>query len=105
MEHAHSAKQPNYLLIAIYLGVLTVAEVIIASQFPTAAWKVPVLILLSFGKGGLVALYYMHLRYDSRLYSFFFAFALFLLAIPFVLSLIVLFSNVPGAGHGVTGGG
>lgn len=91
MESAHPVKHPNYLAIAIYLGILTVGELTVASLFSTAPWKVPVLILLSIAKGALVALYFMHLRSDSKLFSFFFAFALFLLAVPFVLIMIALF--------------
>ena len=46
---------------------------------------VPLLLILSFFKFYLVAGYYMHLRFDNRVYSVFFFF-------PLMLAVLILFS-------------
>ncbi|MGB8646622.1 MAG: cytochrome C oxidase subunit IV family protein [Anaerolineae bacterium] len=91
MEEKHETKHkhPNYLLIFVGLGILTAIEIAITSSLPEAT-RLPILLTLSLIKAVLVALFYMHLLNDSRLYAFFFAMAIFLLAIPFVLSLLVM---------------
>ena len=51
---------------------------------------VPVLLLLSAGKFALVAMYYMHLKQDSKLFSGLFVFPL-IIATVVIVSLIALF--------------
>ncbi len=97
MESTHTVKHPNYLGVAIALGIMTIAEVIVAQALTGSGIKIPLLIVLSAGKGALVALYYMHLRFDSRVFSLFFLFALFLLAVPFVLVLLLLMPSIAPA--------
>jgi cytochrome c oxidase subunit 4 len=60
----------TYILIAVVLAALTVLE----TQLPT--WLSHNKTLLAYAvlagtvlKAGLVALYYMHLKFDSRMYS------------------------------------
>ena len=60
-------KGPNYYLIWLVLAVLTMAEVGVA--FITAIPKqvlVVTLIVMALWKALLVALYYMHLRFEPR---------------------------------------
>jgi plastocyanin len=52
--------------------------------------RVPVLLFLTVAKGLLVILYYMHLKFDNRIYSFFFGAGVLAFAVPFVISLIFL---------------
>lgn len=58
-------KKPNYYLVWLYLLILTVAEVMVAfvSGLP---FEVLVFILLSLAiwKAALVAMYYMHLKFE-----------------------------------------
>ncbi len=58
-------KKPNYYLVWLYLLILTVAEVLVAfaSGLP---FQVLVFILLGLAvwKAALVAMYYMHLRFE-----------------------------------------
>ncbi len=64
-EHGHEA--PNYLLIWLYLFILTVAEVAVAfvSHFPK--WVVVIALLtMAMWKALLVALYYMHLKFEPK---------------------------------------
>ena len=57
--------QPNYILIWVYLFVLTVIEVGAAflSHIPKQ-WLILILVFLAIWKALLVALYFMHLKFE-----------------------------------------
>jgi cytochrome c oxidase subunit 4 len=60
-------KAPNYYLIWVILAVLTLAEVGVA--FLTAIPKqllIIILILMALWKAALVAMYYMHLKFEPK---------------------------------------
>jgi caa(3)-type oxidase subunit IV len=69
--------RPNYVLVLIFLVVFTAVEV--AVSYSTSAFRVPILLLLAFSKAALVILYFMHLRYDSRVYAYWFLLGLVLI--------------------------
>jgi caa(3)-type oxidase subunit IV len=77
--HKH---HPRYLLVFLALAVLTAIEVGI-TYFPWIP-QVPVLLALAFLKAALVLMYFMHLRYDSKWFTFIF-FIPFVLVIPFLI--------------------
>ncbi len=81
--------QPNYLAVFIALAVLTALEVAV-TYLPIP--RVPVLVPLAVIKAGLVVLYYMHLRSDSRVYSFLFLAGL-LFGCTLLFSLILIFGR------------
>ena len=61
---AEAHAEPNYIAIFIYLAVLTGIELVIyAAGFPQVA-KVSLLIALAWAKAVLVAMYFMHLRFE-----------------------------------------
>lgn len=64
-ETTMERKKPNYYLIWFYLLVLTVGEVLVAfaSHLPEPILIV-VLLFLAVWKASLVAMYYMHLRFE-----------------------------------------
>lgn len=88
MQTSHT-KHPNYVGVFIVLGILTIVEVA-TSMFVAEPTRIPLLLLMALAKGALVALYYMHLKFDSRIFAFFFAAAIFVLAIPFTLVLLLV---------------
>ena len=65
--HAH----PNYVGIAVFLFAVTILEVAIVAffDFPLGFTTASLLILM-FLKAAGVALYYMHLRYDRRVFTY-----------------------------------
>ena len=73
MEKAQLAthSHPNYLAVGAALIALTVFEVaaVYVPQIPT----LPALLVFGGIKALLIALYFMHLKVDSRLFSFLFA--------------------------------
>lgn len=63
MTTAHT--RPNYMLIWLYLFVLTVAEVALAFELPLSRnVKLLVLLALAVWKALLVALFFMHLKFE-----------------------------------------
>ncbi len=82
METAH--KHPNYVLIWVYLAVLTAVEVGVAfvSHLPKL-WVMLALIFLAVWKALLVALYFMHLKFEPRKLAI-------LAAVPLPLAVILV---------------
>ena len=72
MEHspsqAHHPDPKFYLAIFGWLAVMTVIEVATAPMIFLGNLRIAVLVSLAIVKALLVALFYMHLRYDSRWY-------------------------------------
>ena len=98
VEHEHAAADhtsaTTYIQIALVLAVLTALEVA-AFYLPDGmrppGWMLLIaLVLLSVVKFGLVAFYFMHLRYDHRLYAICFAAGL-VIATGTILALMALF--------------
>jgi cytochrome c oxidase subunit 4 len=58
---------PKYMLIFLFLFILTVAEVLVAfvSHMPKVA-LILILLVLALWKALLVALYYMHLKFEPK---------------------------------------
>jgi len=88
MSHPTTERPVNYLGIFILLAVLTLVETL-ASYLQQAAIKFPVLIALSLVKAVLVSLYFMHLKFDSRIFSYLFI-AGCLLSIPLILVMLIV---------------
>lgn len=84
---------PNYVGVFVVLFVLTAIEVGVSfvPQLPQA----PILISLMILKAGAVALYYMHLKFDSRVFSWLFGTGL-VTATFLLISFLVLFAHHVG---------
>jgi cytochrome c oxidase subunit 4 len=83
--------RPAFHLVFIALAVLTAIEVGVSYLAP--AIKIPVLVVLSATKAVLVALYFMHLKFDPRIYVWPFVIGL-VVIIPIVLILAVVMPHV-----------
>ncbi|MBJ6724032.1 cytochrome C oxidase subunit IV family protein [Geomesophilobacter sediminis] len=77
----------NYLLVWLALLVLTGATVAI-SYFELGLWNAGAALFIASVKGTLVALYFMHLRYEVKLVLGFAVFPLFILALLIVGTLM-----------------
>lgn len=64
MEEA--GKQPNYMAVFAGLAALTVIEVGVAFLGFSRSLTIVILVGLALWKAALVALYYMHLRFESK---------------------------------------
>ncbi len=67
MADTHARHHPNYLGIFWGLLALTIIEVTVAYQSIGRGLKISALLGLAITKALLVALYYMHLKFDRRL--------------------------------------
>jgi len=85
-------KRPNYLFIFITLAVFTLIETLV-SYIQQAAIKVPTLIVLSVVKAVLVLLYFMHLKFDSKVFSYLFI-AGCVLSIPLILVITIVMPSL-----------
>lgn len=72
-EHDHTISDKNYIFIALFLAVLTALEVASTevSSFPDSL-LIPTLLILMVIKFAMVILYFMHLKFDSKLFSMMF---------------------------------
>ena len=62
---ATTHKRPNYILIWVYLAVLTAAELALAFELPISRnMKLVLLLFLAVWKALLVALFFMHLKFE-----------------------------------------
>lgn len=89
MTTAHRAHPDTktYWLIALFLAVVTAIEVAIAYIDAFSGVVVPLLFLLGAVKFATVAAFFMHLRFDKRLYRGFFLVGVIAAPILFVVML------------------
>ena len=78
---AHEHPHPNYMAVFYTLFAVTVAEVGIV-YVPMPHWMlIVILMLMALVKAGLVATYFMHLKYDNKVLTVIAATPLLLVAI------------------------
>jgi cytochrome c oxidase subunit 4 len=70
-EEAHASNR-TYVLVAIILAIITLVEVWIYYLPGFRGLLVPALIILSVAKFAAVVGFFMHLKYDNKLYRFMF---------------------------------
>jgi cytochrome c oxidase subunit 4 len=91
-EHEHPSWK-QYKWVALWLTVITILEVwIYYTSFATTSLFVPTLLILSATKFAIVVLFYMHLRYDHKLFKALFTGPL-LIAMSTLVALVLLFSH------------
>ena len=87
-----SHSRPNYGAIFISLAVLTVIEIFVANLEWVKIVIVLSLISLAILKAGLVAMFYMHLRFEKMI-------LVFIAIIPFLFSIILIIGIGFDIGH------
>ncbi len=101
-EELHVHPQPRqYINVAIILAVLTAVEVAIYYVEGVRSILVPILIFLAILKFVLVALWFMHLRFDSNIFKRLFVTGLVLALLVFAVVLVFFSTHggpAPGAG-------
>jgi len=82
--------EPNYWMVWLALAVLTVVELFVARMPDAKTFVIVSLCALALAKAALVALYFMHLKFEKH--------ALMLIVLsPLVLSAIMYVGLVPDA--------
>jgi len=83
-EHKH----PNYMAIFWYLAILTVVEIAVI-YMPLAKFTIGVLLCaLALGKAALVAMYFMHLRFEARTLGM-------IAVVPLLIATLLIFVLLP----------
>ena len=82
-QTAAAAHRPNYLLIFGVLFVLTLIEIGVALTGVAESAQVVLLLALAFTKATLVALYYMHLKFEGPIIRI-------IAAVPVLLLLVII---------------
>ncbi|HUO99958.1 MAG TPA: cytochrome C oxidase subunit IV family protein [Gemmatimonadota bacterium] len=89
---AGHASKATYWMVALILGIITMLEVAVFYVPALRAVIVPALLALSAAKFILVAMFFMHLKYDVPVLTVLFSGAL-VVAAAIVLALMVLFGG------------
>jgi cytochrome c oxidase subunit 4 len=87
-EHEHGLTDLGYVKVAAFLAIVTAAEVMMS--YTIDAWGVfflPLLLTMMVVKFFVVVLFFMHLRFDNRLFSIMFYMGLFLAVGVYVAAL------------------
>src|SRR5688500_15301313 len=90
-ELAHHPGPRQYVVIAVILAIITAAEVAIYYVPALDDWLVPFLIVFSVLKFILVSLYFMHLKFDSRIFRRLFVVGIVLAFVVFTIVLLLFF--------------
>jgi cytochrome c oxidase subunit IV len=93
-EHHDHPGPRKYVIIAVILTVLTIAEVAVYYIEALSPVLVPLLLVLSAAKFIYVIQYYMHLKYDSKVFMGVFLGPM-ALAVLVIVSLVLLFHVLP----------
>lgn len=83
----HRSNVVTYIVVFVILAVLTVLEVVV-TYLPLP--RLPILLPIALAKAALVALFYMHLKSDRRIFRAVFALGL-LAGIGLIVSFVLLF--------------
>jgi cytochrome c oxidase subunit IV len=94
----------TYLIVAAFLLAITVMEVWIFYVPALARVLVPILLILSTLKFALVAMFYMHLKFDHAWFSYVFIGPL-IIAIGLAVALLWLFGHIGTTGVSPPGAG
>ena len=87
-EHGeHDISDNRYIVIALILGVITAAEVA-ASYIDLGPLFIPLLLFMMAIKFFIVASFFMHLRFDNRIFTWMFYSGLFLALGVYVAALL-----------------
>ena len=85
-------KHPNYMAIFWWLAILTVGEIFVIylpNFLPVGKWTVGVLLCgFAVAKASLVAMYFMHLRFEVRTLAL-------IAVIPLVIATLLVFLLLP----------
>ena len=93
MSENHIVPFKIYLNVLIALLVLTVVTVAVA-QVDFGAWNAFIAMFIASVKGALVLLYFMHLKYDDKLYWVVFGSGVFFVILLFFLTKIDIITRV-----------
>lgn len=96
-EEAHVSNK-TYVVIGVILAILTAIEVMVFYVDALRPLLVPILMVLMVAKFALVAMYYMHLKFDSPVLTGILSWGT-VVALAIILALMAMFGRFTG--HGI----
>jgi cytochrome c oxidase subunit 4 len=87
---SHDHAEPNYMAVFIALAVLTVVEIALVRAPISKGAIISMLVLLAFTKAVLVAMYFMHLKFEKRTLAI-------IAGTPILLCVMLMFALLPDA--------
>lgn len=97
-ELSHHPTPRKYVWIAVILAIVTAAEVAIYYVPALEDLLVPLLVVFATVKFIMVALYFMHLKFDSKLFRRLFVTGIVLAFVVFTIVLLTFFLRPEAAG-------
>jgi caa(3)-type oxidase subunit IV len=94
---AHASRS-TYWLIALILGIITMLEVAVFYVPLLHSVIVPILLVLSTAKFALVAMFFMHLKFDKPILTTLFAGGI-VVATSIILAMMLLFGVIGSGAH------
>ncbi len=85
--HGHGLTEKGYIYVALILAVITAAEVALSYMDVGAAFM-PLLLIMMVAKFVIVVSFFMHLRFDNKLFSWLFYTGLLLAVFVYVVALL-----------------
>ncbi|PKB72074.1 MAG: hypothetical protein BZY87_02155 [SAR202 cluster bacterium Io17-Chloro-G6] len=97
VEQGHHPSFKQYVLVAAILFLITIVEFFAIYPNPDqiGAAKIPILVILSAIKFAIVIMFYMHLKFDNRMFTVFFLAGL-TLAFAAGIAVLAMFSALGG---------
>lgn len=93
--HKAHASTRFYVVIALILTVITAAEVMVFYVEYLEPVLVPILLVLAAAKFTLVAMFFMHLRFDSKVFTGLFVGPL-IIATAVIIAMLALYGGFTG---------
>jgi len=94
--HKSHASTRFYVVIALILTVITAAEVMVFYVEYLEPVLVPILLVLAAAKFALVAMFFMHLRFDSKVFTGLFVGPL-IIAVAVIVAMLALYGAFTGS--------
>ena len=104
VELEHHPEPGQYVKIAVLLAILTAMEVAVAYLDALSDVLIPVLGALAIAKFAMVVGYFMHLKFDSKLFRYLFVTGLTFAIVLFSIVLAIFFGSLGGPAPGGPGG-
>ncbi|MPZ92219.1 MAG: cytochrome C oxidase subunit IV [Actinobacteria bacterium] len=104
IELEHHPEPGQYVKIAVILAILTAMEVAVAYLDALSDVIIPVLGALAIAKFAMVVGYFMHLKFDSKLFRYLFVTGLVFAIALFSIVLTIFFGSLGGPAPGGPGG-
>src|SRR3982751_5089161 len=94
-KHEHHIIPFGTYIKVLSLLLLLTAITVAAAQINFGAWNTVIAMLIASIKAGFVLAFFMHLKYDNKIYRVFFGLAIFFLVVLYFFSMLDILTRIP----------